>query len=58
MNFSMMIRRSGARGFIPKAEITGERLAALLPLPACAALSGLLAAGAPVGPTRPLSACS
>jgi DNA-binding NarL/FixJ family response regulator len=31
MDFSMMIRRSGARGFIPKAEITGERLAALLP---------------------------
>ena len=31
LDFSMMIRRSGARGFIPKAELTGERLAALLP---------------------------
>src|SRR3954451_17490148 len=31
LDFDMLIRRSGARGFIPKAEITGERLAALLP---------------------------
>jgi DNA-binding NarL/FixJ family response regulator len=31
VDFAMLIRRSGARGFIPKAEITGERLAALLP---------------------------
>lgn len=30
-DFGMLIRRSGARGFIPKAEITGARLAALLP---------------------------
>jgi CheY-like chemotaxis protein len=30
-DFKTLIRRSGARGFIPKAEITGERLAALLP---------------------------
>ena len=30
-DFGTLIRRSGARGFIPKAEITGERLAALLP---------------------------
>src|SRR3954471_1825815 len=29
--FGTLIRRSGARGFIPKAEITGARLAALLP---------------------------
>jgi DNA-binding NarL/FixJ family response regulator len=30
-DFGTLIGRSGARGFIPKAEITGERLAALLP---------------------------
>ena len=30
-DFGALIRRSGARGFIPKAEITGARLAALLP---------------------------
>lgn len=30
-DLGMLIRRSGARGFIPKAEITGARLAALLP---------------------------
>src|SRR4051812_47110006 len=30
-DFGMLIRRSGALGFIPKAEITGARLAALLP---------------------------
>ena len=30
-DFGLLIRRSGARGFIPKAEITGARLAALLP---------------------------
>src|SRR3954469_6857246 len=39
-DFGMLIRRSGARGFIPKAEISGERLAALFPCPACGVRSG------------------
>jgi DNA-binding NarL/FixJ family response regulator len=30
-DFARLIARSGARGFIPKAELSGERLAALLP---------------------------
>jgi DNA-binding NarL/FixJ family response regulator len=30
-DFGVLIRRSGARGFIPKAELSGARLAALLP---------------------------
>jgi DNA-binding NarL/FixJ family response regulator len=30
-DFGMLIRRCGARGFIPKAEITGARVQALLP---------------------------
>jgi DNA-binding NarL/FixJ family response regulator len=30
-DFGQLIAGSGARGFIPKAELSGERLAALLP---------------------------
>jgi DNA-binding NarL/FixJ family response regulator len=30
-DFARLIEGSGARGFIPKAELSGERLAALLP---------------------------
>jgi hypothetical protein len=29
-DFDQRVRRSGARGFIPKAEISGQRLADLL----------------------------